>query len=67
MTAESVFNSKIDEAVAQHQRAFGRAGVYGVKAKSKRCVLRCFLKVAIGVAVDGQTATGWGTRDGAQE
>ena len=34
-TAESVFNSNIEETVLQHQRATGRAGVYGGKAKSK--------------------------------
>ena len=27
--AKSVFNSKIDKAVPQHQRAFGRVGAYG--------------------------------------
>ena len=42
MMAKSVLNSKIDEAFCN----IGRAGVYRGKAKSKRCVLRCFLKVA---------------------
>ena len=50
VTAESVLNSKIDKAVPQHQRAIGRAGVYGGKAASKRCVLRRFLKISVGVA-----------------
>ena len=44
-TVESVFNNKIDEAVPWHQRVNGCAGVYGGKVKSKKCVLRCFLKV----------------------
>ena len=47
--AKPVFNSKIQEAVS-HQRAIGRAGVYWAKAKSKRRVLRRFLKVATEVA-----------------
>ena len=41
------FNSKIDEAVSKHQQAIRHASVYGVKAKSKICVLRHFLKVGI--------------------
>ena len=34
-TAESVLNSKIDEAVYQHQWAIGGAVVYGEKVKSR--------------------------------
>ena len=52
-TAESVsvvFNSKINEAVPQHRGAIRSVGVYGEKPKSKICVLRHFLKVAIEVA-----------------
>ena len=49
-TAKSVFNSKIGEAVQWHQRATGHAGVHGVKAKSKRCDFRCFLKAATEMA-----------------
>ena len=36
-TAESVFNSKIDEAVLYQKRAIARARIYERKAKSKRC------------------------------
>ena len=36
---------KVDEAVPKHQWVIGHASVYGRKAKSKRCVLRCFLKL----------------------
>ena len=50
MTAESVFKNKIDEAVQLHQRAIGLAGVYGGKAKSRKCVFRCFLNVATEMA-----------------
>ena len=50
MTAESVFNSKIDETVPWYQRVVGCAGICGKKAKSKRCVFRCFLKVATEMA-----------------
>ena len=46
MTAESVFNSKISEAVPWHQWAVWFASVYREKARSKRCVFRCFFKVA---------------------
>ena len=49
-TPESVFNSKIEETVPQHQQAIGHAGVYGGMTKSKRCVFRCFLKVATEMA-----------------
>ena len=38
-TAESVFNSKINEPVPDHQRAIRHAGVYAGKAKAKKCVL----------------------------
>ena len=41
--ATSVFNSKIEETVPWHQQAIGYAGIYGGKAKSKRC-LQMFLK-----------------------
>ena len=36
VTSKSVFNSKIDEAVPQHQQVIGHAGVYGGEARSKR-------------------------------
>ena len=49
-TAKSVFYSKIEETVPQHQQAMGHAGIYGGKAKSKRCVFRCFLMVATELA-----------------
>ena len=45
-TAKSVFNSKIEETVPQHQQAIGHAGIYGGNAKSKRCVFRGFLQIA---------------------
>ena len=52
MTTASVFNSKIKDPAPKHQRAIGHAGVYEGrgKAKSKRCVLRCFLNVATEMA-----------------
>ena len=40
-----MLNSKIDEAVPQRQQVIGHAGVYGGKARSKRCALRDSLKV----------------------
>ena len=43
MTAKSVFNSKIDEALPGIN---GPSSKLVGKVKSKRCVLRCFLKVA---------------------
>ena len=49
-TAKSVFNSEFDEAVVLHQQAIGYAGVCGRNAKSRRPVLRSFLKVAIEMA-----------------
>ena len=55
-TSKSVFNSKIDEAVPQRQLVIGHAGVYGGKARSKRYVLRHFLKVA--TEVDKRTDSG---------
>ena len=65
-TAESVFNSKIDEAVPQHQQAIGHAGVYGGKVKSRTRVFRCFLKLATEMAE--QTDSGrLFQRDGTQE
>ena len=42
IAGESAFNSKLEETVSQHQLSIGLAGVYGAKAMSKRCVLRCF-------------------------
>ena len=50
LTAESVFNSKIDETVPCHQQAIRCAGVQEGKAKSKRYVFRCSLKVATEMA-----------------
>ena len=65
-TSKSVLNSKIDEAVPQHQQVIGHAGVYGGKARSKRYGLRHFLKVA--TEVDERTAsTMLFQREGAQE
>ena len=49
-TAKSVFNRKIEETVPQHQQAMGSDGIYGGKAKSKRCVFRYFLKIATELA-----------------
>ena len=55
-TAESVFSSKIDEAVPQRQQVIRHAGVYGGKARSQRYILRHFLKVA--TEVDERTDSG---------
>ena len=41
-----MFKSKIEVTVLLYEWAIGHAGVYAGKAKTKRCVLRCFLKVA---------------------
>ena len=49
-TAKSVFNSNMDKAVSEQRWATGHAGVYGRKAKSKRHVLRHFLKIKVEVA-----------------
>ena len=66
MTSKSVLNSKIDEAVPQRQHVIGHAGVYAGKARSKRDVLRHFLKVE--TEVDEQTDSGkLFRREGAQE
>ena len=46
MTSKSVLNSEIDEAVPQRQQVIRHAGVYRGKARSKRYVLKHFLKVA---------------------
>ena len=51
-----MLNSKIDEAVPQDQQVIGHAGVNGGKARSKRYVLRHFLKVA--TEVDERTDSG---------
>ena len=56
VTAKSVLNSKIDEAVPQRQQVIGHDSVYGGKARSKRYVLRHFLKVE--TEVDEQTDSG---------
>ena len=65
-TSRSVLNSKIDEVIPQHQQVLGHAGVYGGKAKSKRYVLRHFLKVA--TEVDERTdSSKLFQREGAQE
>ena len=61
-----MLNSKIDEVVPQHQQIIGYVGVYGEKARSKRYVLRHFLKVE--TEVDEQTDSGkLLQRQGAQE
>ena len=61
-----MLNSKIDEAVPQCQQVIGHAGVCGGKAKSKRYVLRHFLKAETGV--DERTDSGkLFQREGAQE
>ena len=49
-TAESVFNSKIEETVWWHQRAIKCASVYVGKAKSVICILTCFLELATEMA-----------------
>ena len=65
-TSKSVLNSKIDEAVPQRQQVIGHAGVYGGKARSKRYVLRHFLKVA--TEVDERTdSSKLFQREGVQE
>ena len=65
-TAKSVFNSKIEETAPRHQQAIGNDGIYRGKAKPKRCVFRCFLKVATEMAE--RTDSGrLLQRDGAQE
>ena len=66
MTAESVFNSKIEETVPKHQQDIGHDGIYGGKAKSKRCVFKCFLKVATEVAERTDSGRLF-QRDGAQK
>ena len=55
-TSKSVINSKIDDAVPQRQQVIWHAGVYGGKARSKRYVLRHFLKVE--TEVDERTDSG---------
>ena len=50
MTAKLVFNSKLEEIVPSHQQAMGNDGIYGGKAKPKRCVFRYSLKVATEMA-----------------
>ena len=58
--------SKINEVVPQRQQVIGHAGIYGVKARSKRYVLRHFLKVE--TEVDEWTDSGkLFQREGAQE
>ena len=44
--SKSVLNSKIDEALPQRQQVIGHANVSGGMARTKRYVLRHFLKVA---------------------
>ena len=46
MITESVFNSKVEEAVLKRQWAIECAGVYGRKIQSKRCAMRRFLNTA---------------------
>ena len=65
-TAESVFNSKIEETVPYHQQAIGHADIYGRKAKSKRCVFKCFWKVAIEMAEQKDSSRLF-QKDGAHE
>ena len=50
VSTKLMFNSKINEAVPDHQCTIGCAGVYGGNVKSKRCVLKRFLKVALEAA-----------------
>ena len=65
-TSRSVLNSKIDKAVPQRQQDIGHASVYGGKARSKRYILRHFLKVE--TEVDEGTDRGkLFQREGAQE
>ena len=65
-TAKSVINSTIEETLPQHQQAMGSDGIYGRKAKSKRCVFRYFLKVATELAERTDSGKLF-QRDGAQE
>ena len=65
-TAESVFNSKIEETVPLNQQAMGSDGIYGGKTESKRCVFRYFLKVATELAERTDSGRLF-QRDGAQE
>ena len=62
-TAKSVFNSST---LPQHQQAMGSDGIYGGKAKSKRCVFRYFLMVATEMAERTDSGRLF-QRDGAQE
>ena len=64
-TSKSVLNSKMDEAVPQCQQVIGHVGVYGGKVRSKRYVLRHFLKVE--TEVDEWTDSKLFQREGAQE
>ena len=66
VTAESVFSSKIDETVLWHQWFVGCASVYRGMTKSKRCVFRCFLKVATEMTEQTDSSRLF-QRDGAQE
>ena len=64
--SKPVLNSKIDEAVPQCQLVIGHTSVYGEEARSKRYVLRHFLKVA--TEVDERTDSGkLFKREGLQE
>ena len=58
--------AKSDEAVPQRQQVIEHAGVYGGKARSKRYVLRHFLKVKIKVAERTDSGKLF-RREGAQE
>ena len=65
-TSKSVLSSKIDKAASQRQQVIGYAGVYAGKARSKRYVLRHFLKME--TEVDERTDSGkLFQREGAQE
>ena len=65
-TSKSVLNSKMDEAVPQCQQVIGHASVHGGKARSKRYVLRLFLKME--TEVDEWADSGkLFQREGAQE
>ena len=65
-TARSVFKYVVVEAIPKHQQTIEHTGVYGGKAKSKRYVLRLFLKVATEVAERTDSGRLF-QREGAQE
>ena len=61
-TAESVFNSKVDEAVPHHQWAIERTGVCRGKTKSKRCVFKVMTEMAELTDNENFAPKRWSTR-----